>query len=261
MVKKKHIYHLLATPEEAGKYVFLTGDPDRVPSIAKFFQDSREVSSLRGLKVHTGLLDNVRVAAVSTGIGCPSTAIVVEELIMLGVHTFLRIGTCGSLQQDIEAKDVVISCASIRDEGTTKQYVPIEFPAVAHFELVANLITASQEANARFHVGITHCKDAFFSELPEHSSNPIETENRWAAWVNAKALATEMEASALFILSSLRGCRSAAVLSVVGSVMKKDLVTDVSGVERVIKIGIDAMRKQIRKDRSSTLQVKTESRD
>jgi|ERR1044071_933743 uridine phosphorylase len=162
MVKKKHIYHLQAKPGETGKYVFLSGDPGRIPLISKHFKNAREIPSNRGLTFHSGFLEGVGVAAVSTGIGGPSTAIVVEELIMLGAHTFLRLGTCGSLQKYVNVKDIVISSASIRDEGTSQQYVPIIYPAVAHFELITHLVASSQEANASYHVGITHCKDAFF---------------------------------------------------------------------------------------------------
>lgn len=243
------VYHLQATSDEIGEYVFLAGDPGRIPVIAEFFDDAHQVSSSRGFNIYSGFLEGAPVSAVSTGIGGPSTAIALEELIALGAHTFLRIGTCGSLQPHVKHGDAVISMAAIRDEGTTQQYVPIEYPAVANVELVSQLIAASQEAGITFHAGITHCKDSFFSEIPEYTAHPSLTELRWATWQRAQAVATEMEAAVLFILSSLRSCRAAALLSVVGSTMEGEPITDTGGVQKVVEIGIEAMRRMIQHDK------------
>lgn len=242
-------YHLQATSDELGKYVLMAGDPGRIPVIAQLFDETQEISSSRGYHIHSGFLEGVRVSAVSTGIGCPSTAIALEEMIALGAHTFLRIGTCGSLQPHVRSGDAVISVAAIRDEGTTQQYVPIEYPAVANFEMVSQLIGASEEAGIRFHAGITHCKDAFYSEMPENTAHPSLTELRWATWGRAQALATEMEAAVLYVLSSMRGCRGAALLCVVGSTIDGELISDKSGVQKVVDVGIEAIRRLIQHDR------------
>ena len=245
---KQNVYHLQATADQIGQYVLLSGDPERVLTISAHFDSAREVSASRGFLIHTGTLEGVRVSAACTGIGGPSASLVIEELIALGAHTLLRVGTCGSLQPYVKASDIVISVASIRDEGTTRQYVPVEFPAVASFEIVCELVAAARNTSGTCHIGITHCKDSFYSEYPECTSNPTKTRNRWATWSRANALATEMEAAALFVLGALRGCRTGTVLSVVGSVLDENLISDQSAVPRAIVVAIEAIRRVITAD-------------
>jgi uridine phosphorylase len=120
---------------------------------------------------------------------------------------------------------------------------------VANTELVSQLIASSEEAGITFHAGITHCKDSFFSEIPEYTAHPSMTELRWATWQRAHALATEMEAAVLYVLSSLRGCRGGAILSVVGSTIDGELIADKSGVQKVVEVGVEAMRRMIQHDR------------
>jgi uridine phosphorylase len=249
---KQKIYHLQANQDQIGQYVLLSGDPDRVLTISAYFESPREVASSRGFLIHTGALEGVRVSAVCTGIGGPSASLVIEELIALGAHTLLRVGTCGSLQPHVKAGEMVISVASIRDEGTTKQYVPVEFPAVASFEIVRELVAISTKTDVPCHVGITHCKDSFYSEYPEYTSFPLETSNRWATWQRANALATEMEAACLFVLGVLRGCRTGAILSVVGSVLDETLISDQSSVSHAVAVAVEAMQRVIRNDAAKT---------
>lgn len=244
----KEIYHLQLTASDVGRYAILAGDPARIPVIAEHFESAREVGGYRGFLCYNGFLDHVRVCAVATGIGCPSTAIVVEELITLGVRTFIRVGTCGSLQDDVKPGELVVSTASIRCEGTTRAYVPIEYPAVADVSVVSSLITAANQVGAGCRVGITHCKDAFYSEIPDRCAGLDDIRGQWATWRRANALVTEMEASALFVLAALRRCRAGALFAVVGSVETGDLISDVTGTVGAIKVAVAAMRSLIRDD-------------
>jgi uridine phosphorylase len=188
---------------------------------------------------------------VSTGIGCPSTAIVVEELITLGVHTFLRIGTCGSLKDEIKGGDAIIATAAIRDEGTTRQYAPIEVPAIADFEMIATLQSAAIKLGKPHHVGLVHCKDSFYSELSEFTTNPLHTASQWETWRRVGALATEMEVAVIYLLSHLRRCRAGALLSVVGSTNTGDLIQPQTEnhMDSLIDVGIKAMANIIQKDK------------
>ena len=213
-------------------------------SLQLTFRKPRAVTRKRGLVVWSGLLGNSPVSVVSTGMGCPSTAIVLEELVAMGVHTFIRIGTCGSLQERVHVGHVVIASAAIRDEGTTRQYVPIEFPAVADTAVVNALQDAATLQGVPHHVGIVHCKDSFYSELPERTADPAGTAARWRVWQAAGALVTEMETAAIFVVSKLRNVRSGAILAVVGSTISQDLIAAQPGdtVGQAIRVGIHAMR-------------------
>ena len=242
------VLHLRATAGDIGAYVFLCGDPSRVAAISKYFDEQREVSSARGYVIHSGRLSGMRVSVVASGIGGPSTAIAVEELIALGARTFLRIGTCGSLQEHVKIGDTVISTAAVREEGTTRQYIALEYPAVASWDVVESLVQSCRLSKAKFHIGLTHCKDAFYSELPEYTADPEGTERRWAGWTRGNVLSTEMEASTIYVIASMRGCRAGAILHVVGSTIDGDLIAKAPDIEPVLKIAISAMNQLIEKD-------------
>ena len=113
----------------------MPGDPGRVPVIASFFDNAREVAFNREYRTFTGTVDGIKVSACSTGIGCPSAAIAIEELIKCGADTFIRIGTCGALQREVKLGDLCITTAAVREEGTTRQYVPLSYPAVADLDV------------------------------------------------------------------------------------------------------------------------------
>lgn len=242
------VLHLRATAGDIGAYVFLCGDPSRVAAISKYFDEQREVSSARGYVIHSGKLSGMRVSVVASGIGGPSTAIAVEELIALGARTFLRVGTCGSLQEHVKIGDTVISTAAVREEGTTRQYIALEYPAVASWDVVQSLVQSCRLSKAKFHIGLTHCKDAFYSELPEYTADPEGTERRWAGWTRGNVLSTEMEASTIYVIASMRGCRAGAILHVVGSTIDGNLIAKAPDIEPVLKIAISAMNQLIEKD-------------
>ena len=200
------------------RLAIITGDPERVAVIAGYFQESRELPAARGFVCYEAVLNQTPLLIVSTGIGAPSTAIIVEELIDLGVTTIVRIGTCGALQPHIKVGDIVISTGCVREEGTSHQYIDPIFPAVPDYFLTHELIANIATRNCVFHVGIIHCKDAYYLERPNKQLNSEKTKQRWDEWRKAGVLVTEMESSALFILGSLRGVRTGTILINVGKV-------------------------------------------
>ena len=149
-------YHVHLKPGDVGRYVLLPGDPGRVPLIASFFDDAKEVANNREYRTWTGTVAGIPVSCCSTGIGCPSTAIAVEELIKCGADTFIRIGTCGALQREVKLGDLCITTAAVREEGTTRQYVPLSYPAVADLDVTLALRQAAQNLKLPAHTGIGH---------------------------------------------------------------------------------------------------------
>lgn len=211
---------------DVGEYVFLPGDPGRVPKISAGWQDVQEVARTREYVVHTGFRDGVRLTAASTGIGAPSTAIMVEELVKLGAKTLIRIGNSGAVSEAVQLGDYVISTGAVRDEGTSKSYVPAEYPAVAHYEVVAALVQAARASGAAFHTGITVSVDGFYSR-----NKVVGPDGRWlpmaaqgfeqargcdplADWKRARVLNVEMESGCLFTLASLYGIRAGTICTV-----------------------------------------------
>ncbi|MFH0879626.1 MAG: nucleoside phosphorylase, partial [Lentisphaerota bacterium] len=209
-------YHINMKKGDVGRYVLLPGDPGRVPKIAAFFDKAAEVTFNREYRTYTGYIDGIKVSCTSTGIGCPSTAIAVEELIKIGADTFIRIGTAGSLQREVGLGDVCITTAAVREEGTTRQYVPLSYPAVADLDVTLALREAARKLGLKHHCGIGHCKDAFYIEGED--TLPIAQENRmkWDAWYKSNVLTTSMEASALFVISSIRKVRAGEILAIIG---------------------------------------------
>ena len=134
-------YHIQVGKGEVGRYVILPGDPKRCKRIAQYFDDPVFVADNREYVTYTGTLDGVKVSVTSTGIGGPSASIAMEELYRCGADTFVRIGTCGGMQTEVKSGDIVIATGAIRMEGTSKEYAPIEFPAVANLEVTNALLT------------------------------------------------------------------------------------------------------------------------
>ncbi len=158
-------YHIKVKSGDVGRYVLLPGDPGRCESIAAYLDESKFVSFNREHKIYTGKLEGEKVSVVSTGMGCPSTAIALEELIKVGADTFIRVGTSGAMQPGMKLGDIAIISAAIRDEGTTRQYLPIEYPAVADLEVTNALVNAANKLGFRSFTGVSHTKDSFYSEV------------------------------------------------------------------------------------------------
>src|SRR6266568_6794922 len=166
-------YHVGLGPGDVGDYVLVPGDPFRTPLVAKHLDGAREVAFSREYRTFTGSVDGVPVSTMSTGMGGPSVAIGVEELAELGVHTFLRVGTCGAAQPEIKMGDLVIAIGSVRSEGTPDGYVPKEYPAIASLHVTNALVEAATTAGVPYHVGVIRSVDALYSNLiPERMPRP-----------------------------------------------------------------------------------------
>lgn len=210
------LYHIGIDDTHGAKYVILPGDPGRVEKIAGFLDNPRFYHQNREYTTWLGELAGETVMVMSTGMGGPSTAICVEELYQTGVRNFLRIGTCGGMATDVIGGDVVIATGAIRMEGTTREYVPIEFPAVADLDMTNALVQAAKNLEATWHAGIVQCKDSFYGQhSPERMPAGSELMSKWDAWIKAGCLASEMESATLYIVAQVLGARAACVLNVV----------------------------------------------
>lgn len=250
-------YHTGVAPEDIGKYVILPGDPKRCEKIAKHFDNPVLVADSREYVTYTGTLDGVKVSVTSTGIGGPSAAIAIDELAKCGAHTFIRVGTCGGMQDEILGGDVVIANGAIRMEGTTKEFAPIEYPAVADIYVTNALMEAAKEKEVRHHVGVVQCKDSFFGQHePEIMPVSYELENKWQAWIRMGCLASEMESAALFIAGSFLRVRVGSCFLVVANQEreKKGLSNpQVHDTETAIETAVEALRKLIKADMEEML--------
>jgi len=213
--KVEQVKHLPIRFGEVARYVIVPGDPNRIPIISKYLDNVEYQGQVREFNASRGTYKGVEVSVVSTGIGCPSTAIAVEELVYLGAEVFIRIGTSGSVDGSAKKGDIFIATAAVRDDGTSKQYMPIEFPAVADLGVVKNLINASESFSVPSKVGICQSKDSFFGEI-DPSRMPISEylDSKWKAWQGGSVGASEMEAATLFTLSQLFGVAAGAILAI-----------------------------------------------
>jgi uridine phosphorylase len=211
-------YHVNLKKGDVGRYVILPGDPQRVPLIAAHLEDATLVADNREYLTYTGTLDGERVSVTSTGIGGPSAAIAMEELVVCGADTFIRVGTCGGIALDVIGGDVVIATSAVRAEGTSREYAPIEYPATADFTLVEALKSAALTLGVRVHIGVVQCKDSFYGQH-NPAIMPVSGEllAKWEAYKRLGVLASEMESAALFTVAAHLGVRCASVFSVVGN--------------------------------------------
>lgn len=245
-------YHTGVSPSEIGKYVILPGDPKRCKKIAEYFDDAKLVSDVREYTTYTGTLEGVKVSVTSTGIGGPSAAIAIEELAKSGAHTFIRTGTCGGMQENVLSGDIVIATGAVRMEGTSREYAPIEYPAVPSLDCVNALVKAAQSKKIAHHVGVVQCKDSFFGQHePEIMPVSYELQNKWQAWLRMGCLASEMESAALFIAGSFLKVRVGSCFLVVANQerAKKGLSNpQVHDTELSIAVAVDALRLLIQED-------------
>jgi len=202
------MHHIALRHGDVGRYVLLPGDPGRCERIARRFDDARLVARNREYETWTGTLTGVLVSVTSTGIGCPSAAIAVEELLQCGADTFIRVGTAG----------LAIVTAAIRDEGTTSHYLPMAFPAIADLDVVLALREAARRTGARAREGVSQSKDSFYGEI-EHERMPLHERlaERWQAFIAGGAICSEMEAAAIFIIASIHRVRAGGIMACVGN--------------------------------------------
>ena len=245
-IDQERQYHIQVAPGEVGRYVILPGDPKRCALIAKYFDNPVQIADNREYVTITGTLDGKKVSVTSTGIGGPSAAIAIEELVRCGADTFIRVGTCGGMQEDILSGDIVIASGAIRMDGTGREYAPIEYPAVSDFEVTSALGQAAEELNMRFHIGVTQSKDSFYGQhSPETMPVSYELENKWNVWLRMGCLASEMESATLFIVGSFHRVRVGSVCMVMANQerARKNLPNPiVHDTDAAIRTAIQAIR-------------------
>ena len=239
-------YHIGLKQGDIGEYVILPGDPKRCEKIAAYFDDAKLVADRREFTTYTGFLNGVKVSVTSTGIGGPSAAIALEELVKSGGKYFIRVGTCGGMDTNVKSGDLVIATGAIRMEGTSKEYAPIEFPAVANYDIVTALINAAKKLNHPYHAGIVECKDSFYGQhSPEIMPVNYELTNKWNAWLRLGTLASEMESAALFVVGSYLKVKVGSIFLVVANQEREKLGLDnpvVHDTDSAIKTAIEAIK-------------------
>ena len=239
-------YHIGLREGDVGEIVILPGDPKRCEKIAKYFDEPKLIADRREFVTYTGFLNGKKVSVTSTGIGGPSASIALEELVKVGAKKFIRVGTCGGMDINVKSGDLVIATGAIRMEGTSKEYAPIEFPAVADYEMVTALKQASEKLNLPHHLGIVQCKDAFYGQHnPEIMPVNYELLNKWNAWLKLGCLASEMESAALFVVGSYLKVKVGSIFLVVANQEREKQGLDnpvVHDTDSAIKTAIEAIK-------------------
>ncbi len=246
-------FHIRCAEGDVGRYCILPGDPGRCKAIAAHFDDAVFVSQNREYTIYTGTLLGEKVSVCSTGIGGPSAAIAMEELHNIGPDTFIRVGTCGGIDLDVRSGDVVIATGAVRFEHTGLEYAPMEFPAVADFEVTTALVQAAKNLQKPGKVGIVQCKDSFYGQHdPKRMPVSYELLNKWEAWKRLGVKASEMESAALFVVASALGVRCGSCFHVVwnqereAAGLDQDMSEDTSSA---IEVGVEALKLLIQADR------------
>lgn len=232
----------------------MPGDPKRCAKIAAYFDDPVLIADNREYVTYTGTLDGVKVSVTSTGIGGPSAAIAMEELYRCGADTFVRIGTCGGMQPEVKSGDVVVATGAIRMEGTSREFAPLEFPAVADLTVTNALVNAAKQKGCPFHTGVVQCKDSFYGQHePETKPVSYELMNKWEAWKRLGCLASEMESAALFVVASYLHVRVGSCFLVVANQEREKLGLKnpvVHDTDMAIQVAVEAIRQMIREDQN-----------
>ena len=250
--EKNKQYHIALSPDQAGAYAILPGDPGRVEEIAGELDNPVFVAENREYKTYAGTLAGRRVCVTSTGIGGASAAVAIEELVKCGAHTFIRVGTCGGMQRDVLPGDVIIASAAVRAEGTSDEYLPAGYPACADFTVTDALRRAAGASGLRCHTGVVHSKSSFYGQTEPDSMPTAEfLKTRWDTFIRAGCLASEMEAAALFSVGLVRRVRVGAVLTVIWNPelhKTGDALPEYMSSDRAIKCAIGAIKLLIEAD-------------
>ena len=235
ITKGQKQYHIALSPGEIGEYVLLPGDPARSDIVATYLDDAKLMANNREHRTFTGYYKGVKVSVTSTGMGCPSAAIAAEELINIGAKALIRIGSSAALDPRIRIGDLMISRAAMKNEGTSRFYVPDAFPAVPDLELTWKLIETARELCAptgeAFYVGINSSDDAFYGETPEF----LDQLRKY------KIMNIEMESSALYTIGHLRGVRTACICGTSGNLTNQEVIY----TEKNVKLA-EAWEREIR---------------
>lgn len=248
-------FHIQCAPGQVGKYCILPGDPGRCESVARYFDDPVHVQTNREYTTYTGTLLGEQVSVVSTGIGGPSAAIAMEELCNLGCHTFVRVGTCGGIKLEVQSDDVVVATGAVRMEGTSREYAPLEWPAVPDFAVTQALVQAAQNLGKPWHAGVVQCKDSFYGQhSPARMPVSYELEQKWEAWKRLGVLASEMESAALFAVAAARGVRCGSVFHVIWNQEREKAGLDQKeshDTSAAIQVGVEALKLLIAQDQKN----------
>lgn len=246
-------YHIQCEVGDVGRYVILPGDPGRCEKIAQYFENPRLVAKNREYTTYTGTLLGEKVSVTSTGIGGPSAAIALEELSAIGGDTFVRIGTCGGIDQKVKSGDCVIAMSAVRQEGTSREYAPIEYPATADYQVLHGLIESAKLLGVSWHAGVVQCKDSFYGQ---HDPGRMPVANtlldQWEAWKRLHVLASEMESAALFTVAASLGVRCGSVFHVIWNQERKAAgfdEPDSHDTDQAIQVAVEAVKALIREDR------------
>ena len=248
-------FHIRCKEGDVGRYCFLPGDPGRCEAIASYFDNPVHIGMNREYNIYTGTLLGQKVSVCSTGIGGPSAAIAMEELAAIGCDTFIRVGTTGGIALDVCPGDVVVATGAVRFEHTSLEYAPLEFPAVADFDVTAALKRAGEDLGYRVHTGVVQCKDSFYGQhSPEKSPVSYELLQKWEAWKRLGVKSSEMESAALFVVASALNVRCGSCFHVLWNQEREKagmfmpMTEDTSGA---IRVGIEAMKRLITRDLES----------
>lgn len=249
-------FHIRCREGDVGKYVILPGDPGRCESIAAYFEDAQHISQNREYNIYTGTLLGEKVSVCSTGIGGPSASIAMEELHNIGADTFIRTGTCGGIDLDVQSGDVVVATGAIRFEHTSMEYAPIEFPAVPDLDITLALREASLALGYRTHTGVVQCKDSFYGQhSPARMPVSYELLQKWEAWKRLGVKASEMESAALFVVASALKVRCGSCFHVVWNQEREAAGLDQNMSEDTstsVRVAVEALKRIIEKDRGES---------
>ena len=247
-------FHIQCKEGDVGRYCILPGDPGRCEKIAAYFDDPVKVQSNREYTVYTGTLLGEKVSVCSTGIGGPSAVIAMEELHAIGADTFIRVGTCGGIALQVQSDDVVIATGAVRHEGASREYAPIEFPAVSDYRIQESLVQAAKNLGKSWHAGVVQCKDSFYGQHdPSRMPVSYELQAKWEAWKRLGVLASEMESAALFCCAAALGVRCGSCFHVVWNQEREAAGLDQQeshDTSAAIEVGIEALKILIREEQA-----------
>ena len=257
MIEHERQFHIQCAAGDVGRYCILPGDPGRCERIAAYFDHPAHVRTNREYCTWTGTLLGEKVSVCSTGIGGPSASIAMEELHNLGADTFVRVGTCGGIKLEVTSGDIVVATGAVRMEGTSREYAPIEFPAVADFAVLTALVDAAKAQGKTWHAGVVQCKDSFYGQhSPARMPVSYALQNKWEAWKRLGVLASEMESAALFTVAAALGVRCGSVFHVIWNQERNAAGLDQAeshDTDAAIRVGVEAVKLLIQRDRGQAV--------
>ena len=255
MQKLEKQFHIHCVEGDVGRYVILPADPGRCEKIAALFDNAHFVAQNREYTIYTGTLLGEKVSVCSTGIGGPSAVIAMEELHNIGADTFIRVGTCGGIALPVKSDDVVIATGAVRHEGASREYAPIEFPAVSDYEVQSALVQAAKNLGKPWHAGVVQCKDSFYGQHdPKRMPVSQELLYKWEAWKRLGVLASEMESAALFCCAAALGVRCGSCFHVIWNQEREAAGLDQEeshDLSAALEVGIEAVKLLIEADRAA----------